>query len=125
MAQDNQESRKASPEETITSQERPLQSWKEIAAYLDRDERTAQRWEKAEGLPVRRHRGGLRSSVYAYASELDAWRAARRPKQGEEIRYKGMKLVITKMRGMKIEEVVLIKERIKDRAEGRNAASAH
>jgi hypothetical protein len=31
------------------SGERPLQSWKEIAAYLERDERTAQRWEKEEG----------------------------------------------------------------------------
>ena len=59
--------------------DKPLQSWKEIAAYLDRDVRTARRWEQAEGLPVRRHRSGGRSSVYAYPSELDAWRAARKP----------------------------------------------
>ena len=58
----------------------PLQSWKEIAAYLDRDVRTARRWEQAEGLPVRRHRSGTRSSVYAYRGELDAWRAQRKPK---------------------------------------------
>ncbi len=58
----------------------PLQSWKEIAAYLDRDVRTARRWEQAEGLPVRRHRSGARSSVYAYRGELDAWRAKRKPK---------------------------------------------
>ena len=58
----------------------PLQSWKEIAAYLDRDVRTARRWEQAEGLPVRRHRSGARSSVYAYRAELDAWRAERQPK---------------------------------------------
>ena len=50
-----------SEDEANTPQEKPLQSWKEIAAYLDRDERTAQSWEKAEGLPVRRHRSGLRS----------------------------------------------------------------
>src|SRR5438270_2430597 len=31
-----------------------LSSWKEIAAYLRRDERTVRRWEK-EGLPVHRH----------------------------------------------------------------------
>ena len=31
-----------------------LDSWKEIAAYLRRDIRTVQRWEKQEGLPVHR-----------------------------------------------------------------------
>jgi len=61
-------------------QEKPLQSWKEIAAYLERDERTARRWEKEEGLPVRRHCEDKRSSVYAYPGELDAWRLARGPK---------------------------------------------
>jgi hypothetical protein len=54
-----------------------LESWKEIAAYLQRDAKTARRWEKEEGLPVRRHSHSVRSSVYAYPSELDAWRAAR------------------------------------------------
>ena len=63
--------------------DKPLQSWKEIAAYLERDVRTARRWEQAEGLPVRRHRSGSRSSVYAYPSELDAWRTARKPKADE------------------------------------------
>jgi putative hemolysin len=33
------------------------------------------------------------------------------PKQGEQLKYKGLKLVITKMRGMKIEEILLTKER--------------
>jgi len=33
------------------------------------------------------------------------------PRQGEQLRYKGLKLVITKMRGMKIEEILLTKER--------------
>lgn len=59
--------------------ETPLQGWKEIGAYLDRDESTARRWEKEEGLPVRRHRTDRRSSVYAYPSELDRWRASRAP----------------------------------------------
>ncbi|HUV12806.1 MAG TPA: hypothetical protein VMY18_04125, partial [Acidobacteriota bacterium] len=59
--------------------EKPLQSWKEIAAYLERGERTARRWEKGAGLPVRRHGDGKGSSVYAYPSELDTWRAARAP----------------------------------------------
>ena len=48
--------------------------------YLERDERTARRWEKDEGLPIRRHRLIKRSSVYAYASELESWRTARKPK---------------------------------------------
>jgi Tol biopolymer transport system component len=55
-----------------------LESWKEIGAYLQRDVRTARRWELDEGLPVHRHSHKSRSSVYAYPSELDAWRASRR-----------------------------------------------
>jgi len=58
--------------------ERPLESWKEIAAYLQRDARTARNWEKEEGLPVRRHSHKSRSSVYAYPAELDAWRMSRK-----------------------------------------------
>ena len=49
-----------------------LNSWKEIAAYLDRGVRTVQRWEK-QGLPVRRVTSGPRSPVIAKASDIDAW----------------------------------------------------
>ncbi len=35
------------------------------------------------------------------------------PRQGEQIRYKGVKIVITKMRGLKIEEILLTNERKK------------
>ncbi|HEY6946744.1 MAG TPA: SUMF1/EgtB/PvdO family nonheme iron enzyme [Candidatus Acidoferrum sp.] len=49
-----------------------LDSWKEIAAYLKRDERTVRRWEK-EGLPVRRKVHKKQASVFAYRSEIDAW----------------------------------------------------
>jgi Tol biopolymer transport system component len=52
---------------------RQLNSWKEIAAYLGRETRTIQRWEKEEGLPIRRHLHSKRSSVYALQSELDTW----------------------------------------------------
>lgn len=52
-------------------------SWKEIAAYLKREVRTVQRWEKTEGLPIRRHQHQKQGSVFAYKSELDAWRADR------------------------------------------------
>jgi hypothetical protein len=50
-----------------------LDSWKAIAGYLDRDERTAQRWERDLGLPIRRLPGGRGRSVFAYSSEIDAW----------------------------------------------------
>jgi TolB-like protein/Flp pilus assembly protein TadD len=55
-----------------------LDSWKEIAAYLKRDVTTVQRWEKREGMPVHRHLHDKRGSVYALASELDAWQQGRR-----------------------------------------------
>ena len=58
------------------SEER-LNSWKEIGAYLQRNEATVRRWEKREGLPVHRHLHEGRSTVYAYPSEIDAWRASR------------------------------------------------
>jgi len=67
------------PDEPIRPGETPLESWKEIAAHLKRDVRTVRRWEASEQLPIHRHRHLARSTVYAYASELDAWRATRRP----------------------------------------------
>lgn len=54
-----------------------LQSWKEIAAYLDATERSAQRWEQLEGLPVHRQIRNKRSAVYAYKSEIEQWRRSR------------------------------------------------
>jgi TolB-like protein/Tfp pilus assembly protein PilF len=58
--------------------EKRLDSWKEIAAYLNRDMTTVQRWEKREGMPVHRHLHDKRGSVYALSSEIDAWRESRR-----------------------------------------------
>jgi Tol biopolymer transport system component len=54
-----------------------LDSWKEIAAYLDRDVTTAQRWEKREGMPVHRHLHDRMGSVYAFRADLDAWARSR------------------------------------------------
>jgi len=54
-----------------------LNSWKEIAAYLDRDPRTVQMWEKNEELPVHRIAHRARASVYAFTGEIDAWLLAR------------------------------------------------
>jgi Tol biopolymer transport system component len=56
--------------DAVPAAEGRLDSWKEIAAYLRKGLRTVQRWERTEGLPVRRLGQG---SVFAYKSELDAW----------------------------------------------------
>jgi hypothetical protein len=48
-------------------------SWKEIAAYLQRDARTVRRWEQDRALPVHRVPGGGRAAVYAYSNEIDEW----------------------------------------------------
>jgi len=50
-----------------------LDSWKAVADYLKRDQRTVQRWEREKGLPVHRVPGGLRNAVFAYTDEIDAW----------------------------------------------------
>ena len=50
-----------------------LDTWKEIADYLNKDVRTAIRWEKERGLPVHRMPGEKRSPVYAWKPEIDAW----------------------------------------------------
>jgi len=60
------------------SDEDRLESWKEIAAYLGREVRTVQGWEKNEGLPVHRHQHARQGSIYAFRSELDLWRQQRR-----------------------------------------------
>jgi Tol biopolymer transport system component len=62
-----------------------LDSWKEIAAYLKRDVKTVQRWEKREGMPVHRHHHDKLGSVYAFRSDLDAWSRNRRPAATETV----------------------------------------
>ena len=54
-----------------------LDSWKEIAVYLNRDVTTVQRWEKREGMPVHRHLHDKLGSVYASRAELDSWARGR------------------------------------------------
>ena len=50
-----------------------LVGWKDIAAYLGKTDRTVKRWGKDRGLPVYRVPGKAKTSVYAYAGELDHW----------------------------------------------------
>jgi tetratricopeptide (TPR) repeat protein len=59
-----------------------LDSWKEIAAYLKRDIRTVQRWEKSMALPVRRLAD--QQGVFAYRSDIDSWWRERETKIREE-----------------------------------------
>jgi TolB-like protein/Tfp pilus assembly protein PilF len=65
------------PNARADSSGRRLESWKAIAAYLGRDVTTVRRWEKREGLPVHRLHHSKLGSVYAYTTELDAWRNER------------------------------------------------
>jgi tetratricopeptide (TPR) repeat protein len=53
--------------------EQRLDSWKEIAVFFGRDERTVKRWEKERGLPVHRVPGGGRGTVFAFSEELTNW----------------------------------------------------
>lgn len=63
------------PSESVS--ETRLDSWKEIAAYLNRDVTTVQRWERREGMPVHRHLHDKRGSVFASRAELDEWARSR------------------------------------------------
>jgi hypothetical protein len=60
-----------------------LDGWKEIASYLGRSVRTAHRWEKRLGLPVRRVEGAKADIVYALRSEIDEWLEAKE-KEGSD-----------------------------------------
>jgi Tol biopolymer transport system component len=60
------------------SSEDRLDSWKEIAAYLNRDVTTVQRWEKREGMPVHRHQHDKIGSVSGSRADLDAWARTRK-----------------------------------------------
>ena len=68
---------------------RRLDSWKEIAGYLNRHVTTIRRWEKDEGLPVHRHRHAKLGSIYAYTRELDAWFETRRDAAGDPTGFGG------------------------------------
>jgi Helix-turn-helix domain len=76
------------PAPDITPSERlpedRLDSWKEIAEYLNRDVTTVQRWERREGMPVHRHLHDRMGSVYASRAELDAWMRSRKLRAAQE-----------------------------------------
>jgi TolB-like protein/Flp pilus assembly protein TadD len=77
-----------------------LDSWKEIAAYLKKDVRTVQRWEKNLHLPVRRLAQGKQGTVFAYKADLDSWwqesqsKVDQESKSGEDAESSGSVVVL-------------------------------
>ena len=63
-----------------------LNSWKEIANYLGKGERTVKRWEGERALPVHHIPGGGHASVYAFTAELDEWLLSERRKDSHASR---------------------------------------
>lgn len=59
--------------ELLADHHERLDGWKAISHFLGRGVRTAQRWERALELPVRRLRGEGRSPVFAFCGELRRW----------------------------------------------------
>ncbi len=64
----------------ISARRTRLDSWKEIADYLGKGERTAKRWEAERCLPVHHVPGLGHGSVYAFTAELDEWLLSEKPK---------------------------------------------
>jgi hypothetical protein len=61
-----------------------IRYWEGIAAVLQVSVKTAQRYEKEYGLPVRRKRGAKGTVIYALRSELNAWVATGRDSVAHE-----------------------------------------
>jgi tetratricopeptide (TPR) repeat protein len=62
-----------------------LDSWKEIAVYLGKAERTVKRWKKERGLPAYRAPGSGNASIYAYTLELDEWLKSGRAAESDTV----------------------------------------
>jgi len=67
----------AAPASAAARTDTALRGWKQIAAYLQRDVRTVQRWERTEELPIHRQRHLKLGTVHAIRAELDVWRLER------------------------------------------------
>jgi hypothetical protein len=67
-----------------------LTSWKEIAAYLDRDVRTCVRWEQRYGLPIHRLERDSRAKVFAYREQIDEWLVKRSAGERSRSERKGL-----------------------------------
>jgi hypothetical protein len=65
--------------------QKTLDSWKQIAGYLGRSERTVRRWEASEGLPVHRREHQKYDTVFGYKHEIEAWARRRTRFGGQDI----------------------------------------
>lgn len=70
---------------TRNTPQKILESWKQIAGYLERSERTVRRWEACEGLPVHRRGREKQDTVFAYRHEIDVWSRSRTKCPGAEL----------------------------------------
>jgi len=76
-----------------------LDSWKEIASYLGRSEKTCRRFERDLGLPVRRLEETPRARVFAYKEEIDRW--IDQTKHSETLVEKGIRAEFGGIRDLK------------------------
>jgi hypothetical protein len=77
------------PQSLLVARWNRLDSWKQIAVYLDRQVRTVQRWEKSEGLPVHRQLHVKAGTICAFKHEIDTWlknRCPQLPKAMSQVR---------------------------------------
>ena len=58
----------------LMEERRVLESWKAIAAYLGRTEKTCRKWEHELRLPIHRLDNSAKAHVFAYADELNRWK---------------------------------------------------
>src|SRR5881392_1768371 len=76
--------------------QKTLESWKQIAAYLERSERTVRRWESSEGLPVHRREHEKQDTVFAFRHEIEAWSRLRTKCSGTSPRAEADSLSVAK-----------------------------
>ena len=69
------------------NERRVLESWKAIASYLGRTEKTCRKWERELGLPIHRLDDSAKAHVFAYADELDRWKEEKL--QAQKVRKAG------------------------------------
>ena len=92
----------------VTQEDQLLESWKEIAAYLERSVRTCKRWEHALSLPIHRLDGTPRARVFAYSAEIDRWLAEKLHHIEAEDALDAREPVAPPSRRLRIRGIVLI-----------------
>lgn len=70
----------------MTGPRETFDSWKEIAAYLERSVRTCRNFERQLGLPVHRLDSSPKARVFAYRDEIEAWLAKKGAERGKKDR---------------------------------------